>query len=126
MRVHDHGHACSGPQNYVEQMAGVPTDGFDGIFLSHSRTDSSWLAVYQNHFDRITSTVSQGSDPRTPDPFCKMPVVPAAPPEPTTDSGGFAAPSHHHLLWQMCMDILLPKNRKARRTGPQSHNDFGI
>jgi len=69
MRIHERKHACSGPQNYVEQMAGVPTDGFDGIFLSHSRTDSSWLAVYQNHFDRITSTVSQGSDPRSPRPL---------------------------------------------------------
>ena len=47
-------------------MADVPTDGFGGIFQTYSRADSSWLAVYQNHFDRITSTVSQGSDPRSP------------------------------------------------------------
>jgi len=46
-------------------MADVPTDGFGGIFLSYSRADSSGLAVYQNYFDRITSTVSQGSDPRS-------------------------------------------------------------
>jgi len=75
MRVHDHGHACSGPPDYVAQMADVPTDGFGGIFQTYSRADLSWLAVYQNYLDRITSTVSQGSDPRSPDRASKLVVA---------------------------------------------------
>ena len=35
-------------------MADVPPDGFGGIFQTYSRANSSWLAVYQNYFDRIT------------------------------------------------------------------------
>ena len=58
MRIHKRGHACSGPPDYVAQMADVPTDGFGGIFQTHYRVDSSLLVAYQNCFDRITSTVS--------------------------------------------------------------------
>ena len=55
------------PARRVERTTDVPTDGFVRIFVAYSLADSSWLAAYQNHFDRITSTVSQGSVPRASD-----------------------------------------------------------